>query len=364
MKWLKRILKWTGGLLLLYVGGFLLYGTLTDWTPDPIIPLEALEARPQEDAKSVISDSSLTLVTWNIGYAGLGETAYFFYDRGDFFWTDMGGVRTPENEVEAALNGAEVAVSALAADFYLLQEVDSFSRRSHYVMQIDSLRDRQPRFQAHFTKNYKNNRVPIPIFQPWDHYGYVRSGLLSMSRFKADSAVRLALPGELSWPTRLFQLDRCVLRQSYPTSWGDTLVVYNVHLSAYDDGSKKAIEMTWLRQQLIADVEAGYKVVVGGDWNQVPPGFDYARFSPLLADQFYQLEVKHDFMPPGWKWIYDPGEPTNRKAQTPYSEKESPKTLIDFFLVGPGLSIDKVQTINQQFQFSDHQPVRLQVTFQ
>lgn len=364
MKWVKRILKWGLGFLLVYIGNFLLYGTLTDWSPAPVIGVEALESRPEESISPVISDSSLTFLSWNMGFAGLGESAFFFYDKGDFFWTDMGTVRTPRHAVEASLDGAELSVRGLQSDFYLLQEVDSFSRRSYYVYQIDSLRDRRPDYQVHFTKNFKNNRVPIPIFQPWDHYGYVRSGLMSMSRFEAESAQRLALPGKLSWPTRLFQLDRCVLRQSYTTSWGDELVVYNVHLSAYDDGSKKAAEMAWLKQQLLEDEAAGRKVVVGGDWNQVPPGFDYARFTPMLADEFFQLEISFDFMPDGWKWVYDPATPTNRKTKSPYSPTGSPTTLIDFFLVGPGLKIDKVQTLDQQFQFSDHQPVRLEITFQ
>ncbi|MEM8584830.1 MAG: endonuclease/exonuclease/phosphatase family protein [Bacteroidota bacterium] len=363
MKRLIRIFKWLVSVLLLYIGGFLLYGTLTDWTPDPVIPLRDLD----DDGGQVntsITDSSLTFLSWNIGYAGLGETAYFFYDKGDFFWTDLGGVRTAERDVEAALDGAEISVKVVEADFYLLQEVDSFSRRSHYVHQIDSLRQGHPEYQAFFAKNFKNNRVPIPIFQPWDHYGYVRSGLLNMSRYDAASSTRMALPGKLSWPTRLFQLDRCVLRQIFKTSWGEELAVYNVHLSAYDDGSKKAAEMAWLRDQLLADYEAGRKVVVGGDWNQVPPGFDYARFTPMLADQFFQLEVKFDFMPSGWKWVYDPSMPTNRKTRAPYDATDSPKTLIDFYLISPGLRIDEVQTLDQQFQFSDHQPVRLTVTFQ
>ena len=357
-----QILKWVILLLVAYVGGFLLYGTLTDWQPPEQQSLTDLNDSSIETAS--ITDSTLTFLSWNIGFAGLGETSHFFYDAGDFFWTEMGEARAEKEEVEQAVKGISTTIGAVDADFYLLQEVDTSSRRSYYTHQIDSINAKRGDNSLFYALNYKNNRVPLPIFQPWDHYGYVRSGLLSMSPYSATESERLSLPGSLSWPTSLFALDRCVLRQVFPTEWGNDLVVYNIHLSAYDDGSKKAQEMAWLQQQLLQDYESGSYIVVGGDWNQVPPGFDYAQFTPLRRDDFFQSDISFDFMPQGWKWVYDPTIPTNRKTPTPYDAIRSAKTLIDFFLISPNIRVEGVQCLDQDFQFSDHQPVRVELRLQ
>lgn len=41
--------------------------------------------------------------------------------------------------------------------------------------------------------------------------------------------------------------------------------------------------------------------------------------------------------------------------------KESLKALIDFYLVSPNITIRKVRGMNQNFAYSDHQPVLLEV---
>ncbi|NJO87092.1 MAG: hypothetical protein HC821_03500 [Lewinella sp.] len=165
-----------------------------------------------------LQDTVLSFFTWNLGYAGLGQEESFFYDEGVFFWTRPGHVRVPQARVERYLDAQEMAITATPADFYLLQEVDTASRRSWYTNQLDSLHARRPAYTAHFALNYRNERVPIPVFQPWDHYGFVRGGLVSLSRVVPSQAERYQLPGDLPWPTRLFELDRCVLRQLFPTS--------------------------------------------------------------------------------------------------------------------------------------------------
>lgn len=359
MRTLRRALLWLLLLLGIYVMLILTYGTFTDWTPPAQTQLTAVHPG---DPESTIKDSLLRLLNWNVGYGGLGAEVAFFYDQGDFLWTSPGNVRPPRTTVEKAIDGMEAAVLSLPVDLYLFQEVDTAARRSYYTHQLDSLATRRPGYTAYFALNYRNERVPIPVFQPWGHYGYVRGGLVSMSRFAPQSSVRYALPGELAWPNRLFSLDRCALRQEFMTDFGLPLVVYNVHLSAYDkDGKAKQQQMDWLRRRVIRDYEAGAYVIVGGDWNQVPPGFDYARFSPDRAAEYQQIEIPFDYAPPGWLWAYDPARPTNRKANEPYDAKKSRKSLIDFYLLSPNLRLRQVQTIEQGFAFSDHQPVYLEV---
>ncbi|PHI20058.1 hypothetical protein CEQ90_10000 [Lewinellaceae bacterium SD302] len=359
MKKIIRIFSYIAISLILYFVLFLGYGTMTDWEPEE---QEVLTVIHPGNPKAVIQDSVISLLTWNVGYGGLGEEVAFFYDEGDFFWTTPGHARQESATVDKAVNGQETTIGAVQADFYLLQEVDTSSRRSHYTNQLDSMALKQANHAVFFAMNYRNERVPIPVFQPWDHYGYVRGGLVSMNGYAPLISTRESLPGELEWPTNLFELDRCVLRQEFSVKGDQKLVVYNIHLAAYDKGGVvKRQQMAWLKEHFTADYAAGNHVIVGGDWNQVPPGFDYAKFSPERRAEFEQIAIDFDYAPEGWLWAYDPTLPTNRKTNEVYDSENSLKSLIDYYLVSPNLQLRKVKTINQEFAFSDHQPVYLEV---
>ena len=360
MKKLWKVLKWGLGVLVLYIGGLLLFGTLTDWTPTGEAPAEVwAPANPN----AVIQDSTVRLLTWNLGYGGLGNEDFFFYNKGDFFWTEMGGVRMTKERVRANVTGQTTLVGNTAADLYLLQEVDTAARRSHDVNMLAELRDSRPGFVTAFAPNFKSDRVPIPLFQPWDHYGYVTGGLTSLSRYVPKVSTRIQLPGEFPWPTKLFQLDRCALRQVFPTASGKDLVVYNVHLSAYDKGGgirRQQIEA--LRAAVLADYEKGDYVIVGGDWNQLPPGFNWFSFNPTVKKIELPASISFDFMPLGWKFVYDPSVATNRESDLPYDNHRTRRTLIDYYLISPNLKIETIKGLDQSFLYSDHQPVYLEVS--
>ncbi|WP_116124420.1 endonuclease/exonuclease/phosphatase family protein [Lewinella sp. IMCC34183] len=359
MRLIWRFLRYPVYLLLFYFAGILVYGTLTDWKPtgdDPLAPVSG--GSPTLDT---IKDPSITLLTWNVGYGGLGAEDYFFYNRGDFFWTDLGRARSPRTNVERYVAGQRLTVANTESDIFLLQEVDRHSRRSYYTDQVDTVVAARPEYSAYYAPNFRSRRVPIPLLQPWDHYGEVESGLVSLAGFPASSAERLQLPGEHPWPTRLFQLDRCALRQVFPTAWGKELVVYNIHLSAYDaDGSLRRQQMDFLRERVLADYGAGRYVIVGGDWNQVPPGFNWFSLNPTVEEAQLPPAIAFDYFPPGWAWGYDPGDATVRTSDTTYDAHRSRRSVIDYYLCSPDVRLHLVRAINQDFRFSDHQPVYLE----
>ena len=360
MRRVWRWLRWPLLVLALYLGGILTYGTLTDWQPSGVDPLTP--SAGQRSADNFLPDSLLTLVTWNVGYAGLGADDYFYYNRGDFFWTDLGKARTPAANVDRYVAGQRQTLASTRSDFFLLQEVDSASRRSHYRNQLAGNRAILPDYAAYYAPNFQARHVPIPVFQPWDHYGAVSSGLLTLSRFQPLRAERVQLPGEFPWPTRLFQLDRCALRQVYSTRDGRELVLYNVHLSAYDaDGSVRRQQMDYLRGRVLEDYRQGRYVIAGGDWNQLPPGVNWFTFNPTVERTELLPAVAFDYLPAGWQWAYDPAGATVRDSDAPYSAHTSQRSLIDYFLLSPNLRIRDVKTIDQAFRFSDHHPVYLEV---
>jgi endonuclease/exonuclease/phosphatase family metal-dependent hydrolase len=66
-------------------------------------------------------------------------------------------------------------------------------------------------------------------------------------------------------------------------------------------------------------------------------------------------------MPDGWLWAYDPAIPTNRSLVTPYNKKTSKVNLIDFFLLSPNVLLQAAHGMDNEFSFSDHQPISVKV---
>jgi endonuclease/exonuclease/phosphatase family metal-dependent hydrolase len=345
--------------ILLYFIGLLAHGYWTDWQPaEGPSPLELT----QQSAQKTVTDSIFSLLIWNVGYGGLGAESDFSYDDAGMLISGSSMVRSPRPLVEKNLTGALQVLKTTKADFFLLQEVDAESDRSYRINQYDEYAKALPDYAATFAVNYRCDRVPIPILEPWNALGKTRSGLATFSRFQPDESTRYQLPGQYPMPDRMFQLDRCAALHRYSTQSGKSLIIINIHNSAYDPGDKiKAIQMPYLRDIALAEYQKGNFVILGGDWNQCPPHFRFDSFTPQVAAGYEQGNIPPDFFPEDWTWGYDPTVSTNRKARDPYIKGQTFETLIDFFLVSPNVKIKTVKGLAQGFQFSDHQPVWMEV---
>lgn len=359
---IKNILKVIGGIIglfLLYVLIVILHGTATDYQPEEKITVE-IEGNPTE---KVITDSIVSLITWNVGFGGLGEESIFFYDVNGTLTSDVPVTVSKEN-FDKNQAGIEAFVKNTKADFFLLQEVDTEAKRSYYLNQHEAVQAVLPNFSTSFALNYNVKRVPLPVMEFWNTMGKVEAGLASYSKFETSEATRYQFPGNYSWPTRIFQLDRCFLVNRYKTKSGKDLVVLNTHNSAYDKGGVlKKQQMEYLKNYLTTEYEKGNYVVVGGDWNQCPPYFKFDTFQPGKGEGYETQSIDPAFLPDGWTWAYDATIPTNRKLTEVYKANETFTTLIDFFLVSPNLKVNKVKGLNQNFQYSDHQPVYVELEF-
>jgi len=186
-------------------------------------------------------------------------------------------------------------------------------------------------------------------------------GLGTFSKYQPDIVTRMQLPGSYSWPTRVFQLDRCVAYHEFPLENGKKLVVMNVHNSAFDKGGElKKQQMAFIKQLAQDAYQQGNYVVLGGDWNQNPPGFRPATYQPGYTTKL-AIPIDADAFPEDWVWVYAPDFPTNRSVKDPYVKGETPVTTIDFFLLSPNLRALKTKVINLDFEYSDHQPVWMEV---
>ena len=334
-------------LIIILVGAFLIflvYATVDDYKPVDV------DLQYDNNQASVISDSAeLKLLIWNIGYAGLDASMDFFYDGGD-------QMRPSEEGVINNMKGiVKILTPNLENDFILLQEVDRNSKRSYHLNQFEIIEGHFHQFGAFFGMNYQVFFVPIPLKNPM---GKVESGLMTLSKHSPSGVSRHSFPGNYSWPMKLFMLDRCFLVNRYPVNNGNELVIINTHNSAYDDGTLRELQMSFLKEFLLTEYEKENYIIVGGDWNQTPYGFD-----PVLpSHQFDTVNLTYvdkDYPAAGWNWAFDSTLPTNRRVAVPYDRSTSLTTVIDYYLLSPNIILDEVKTADVNFEFSDHQPVQL-----
>jgi endonuclease/exonuclease/phosphatase family metal-dependent hydrolase len=356
----RRRLLWMlplGGLLL-YFAVLFVHGWYSDWKP---APLETLEIAGK-GTPAPVPDSVLRFAIWNVGFGAQGAESDFFFDDEGMWYSGSSMVRSPRPLVEKNMQAIRQWLGATSADFFLLQEVDVSSDRSYTWPQWADCQAVLPAFSATMALNYQCSRVPIPLLEPWNAYGSVLSGLGTLSRYQPLEAQRHALPGEYPMPDRMFQLDRCVAVHRYRTAKGPELVVMNIHNSAYDPGDRiKAIQLPYLRDLAMREYEKGNYVVIGGDWNQCPPHFRFDQFMPGKSQGIMQGNVPADFFPEDWVFAYDPTVSTNRKLRDPYKKGETFETLIDFYLVSPNVQVLKVRGVGQDYAWSDHQPVLMEL---
>lgn len=345
---LNRVLAILLLLFLAVLAGFLINTTLRDYHPKEDEPLTCFG----EDVFIPWSDT-VSLFSWNIGYAGLGAEMDFFYDGGEKVRAEESYFRECQAKIVGEIQGWQ------GADIILLQEVDKHARRSYFSDQVSTLGKSMPGYCSLFAINYKVNYVPVPLRGPM---GKVLSGLVTLSATKPKTASRIPLPGSFGWPKNLFMPDRCLLVTRYDVSSGKELVVINVHNSAFDDtGKLRGKEMEKLKIMVEEEFGRGNYVIAGGDWNMNPPGFDTKAIG---GDSVFSISHGVDssfFADTGWQWVYDPRLPTNRDVSTRYTRGSTGTTLLDFFLVSPNVEVLEVKTSHLQFDASDHHPVRLRV---
>lgn len=345
MKKVLKILLLIVVLILLAFGVFLVYASVHNYKPEAQIKIY------ENDSPDAINDTSeINLLIWNIGYAGLGKEMNFFYDGGEKVRSSREQTLRNQKAVDSFLQ------EQANVDFFLLQEVDVDSKRSYHINQYDSIVAILPGYVSVFVPNYNVFFVPIPPFSPM---GKVKSGLLTVSRYRAAEAIRYSFPGNYQWPKSLFMLDRCFLVNRYPLENDKELLIINTHNSAYDDGSLRKEQMQYLKDFLEKEYAKGHYIIVGGDWNQSPPNFK-AGYKNELPDTINNPKISADYLP-GWTWLYDAAKPTNRRLQTAYTRGKTPTALIDFYLLSPNIEALEAVTLDLGFENSDHQPVRASV---
>lgn len=347
----KYVWKLALGLVLavgILAAGLIGYLTVTEYNPAYAENAD----RGGVNRAEAVTGKSFSILTFNTGYGGLGSEADFFMDGGE-------GVLPESLEtVEGNVQGISSIVELADADFVFLQEVDTDSQRSFEMNQWLRYEKELKEYESRFALNYSCEYVPYPLGEPM---GKINSGLATYSSYDIISSTRFSLPNGYTWPNRVANLKRCLLVTRIPIEDSEKqLVLVNVHMEAYDDGNVRDDQLRQLMDFIEEEYAKGNFVIAGGDFNSTFPD-----------SHGYEVEDPEVWTPGilpvvfgGFHYAYDDTNPTCRLLNQAY-DPDSRNTryyVIDGFLVSPNITVDQVETLDQEFIYSDHNPVLMYFT--
>ncbi len=339
------------GIILLCAAAFILWLSVTEFKPGDVSDVK-IEANSEVSGLTPFLDEEFSVISWNIGYAGLGKDSDFFMDGGENVSS------ADQDTVNASLLGIYKTLYSDAdpATVFMLQEVDQNSTRTYGKNEVDALGINN----SAYALNYSCKFVPYPV----PPIGRVNSGLLTTTIYDIDSAERISLPCPFKWPVSMANLKRCLLVSYLPISGTDSkLVIVNLHLEAYDDGEGKIAQTKQLREFIQSEYEKGNYVIAGGDFNQIFPG-GLDKYPNTHTENWEPGQISDDIMPEGWTLAYDLETPSCRLLNQPYDATDTENTqyyVIDGFILSPNVELVSVKTLDEGFEYSDHNPVKLQV---
>ncbi len=337
--------------ILIAVVLFFAWLTIVEWKPADIEPASQIGTKFSRHYRE---GESIDVLSWNIGYAALGETEDFFMD---------GGTKVRPDSADVVRNNLSAIGSLLGStdpDIVFFQEVDSSSKRSYKINEVEYLAGLGDR-TAYYALNYSCPYVPYPFPVT---LGKVNSGLLTLTNSPVDHAERYQLSLSYSWPVRMANLKRCLLVERVPVEGsGKELILVNMHLEAYAPLEAKEQQTYLLKKICMDEYEKGNYVIAGGDWNMTFPDVDPSLYPITETDNYVAEVMDPELCPEGWSFIFDQSVPTCRLLNKPY-DKNDPNTqyyVIDGFLVSPNVNVQGVQTLDMGFVNSDHNPVAMTV---
>ena len=350
----KKLFKSLSIIILLIVILFAIYSAYV------LITYYRLEDNLKLDVYGTSQNNGLqTNVEYRISSANLGFGAYsddfsFFMDGGTQSWA------ASKDEVFTNINGSVANILSLKPDIMLFQEVDIDSTRSYHVNQmqliVDSIAEDNIDICYTFAQNYDSPFLILPLYQP---HGKSKAGLLTASTAEITSSIRRSLPIEEGL-SKLIDLDRCYSKSYVDLDNGRSLVIYNVHLSAYTtDPATAENQVVMLNEDMMSEVNSGNYVIAGGDMNKDVLGDSSAYFGTTSEENWAQPFpaglLDDELTLVGHVDEANP-KPSCRNADTPYTE-DSFVLTIDGFIVSDNVEVVYSNVLANDFKYSDHNPV-------
>lgn len=311
-------------------------------------------------------DGNYSIVTYNIGFGAYDQDYTFFMDSGMMLdGTKVSGKQGKATSEENVIKNTDGSIEILKeqdADFYFLQEVDTDSDRSYHVNQYERIRTTFIDLDTIFASNFHSSYLLLPLHDP---HGRVNAGLVTMSNYKVEENIRRQYIIDTSFPYKYMDLDRCFLLSRVPLDNGKELVLINSHMSAYDEGGLIRVQqLEQLNQVMQEEYEKGNYVIVGGDFNH-----DIANSKNTFASKqqvsAWIFELSNEDIYAAMHIVVAENAqsvPTCRAAEIPYEFGVNYTAIVDGFIVSDNIEA-RVENIDTQFQYSDHNPVKMTFKF-
>lgn len=293
------------------------------------------------------SNQTLDLVTWNLGYAGLGENANFVADGGK----DL----LPHSRDEVLRNAMAITevLKTLPADVYLLQELAGPSLVNRQVDLKGMVIDCLPGCDYVYSSDFRTQLIPAPL--------KIDIGSAVFSRRQLMQPEGLLLPQEGYFAGFIRKNYRMLVCRFEVPATTRELVIVNVHLAAFDRDAKVRLQqlesvMEYVQQQF----SMGNYVIIGGDWNLSLVDTDFPHQTPEQY-LFWIAEMPTRDLPEGWKIAADNRVPSVRTVHQAYVSGDNYTFVVDGFVVSPNVTVLDIENKDLGFRNTDHHPVKLRV---
>lgn len=314
----------------------------------------------------------LSVMTYNLGFGAYSPEYSFFMDEGIMEdGTRIVGKHAKgisKADVDKNVTGQLSVAKDQNADFYLFQEVDEKADRSYGINMCKRGRESLIGRCSVYAENFHTANLLYPFNDP---IGQSNSGIMTYSRFAIESAVRRSFPVTDDFIDKLFDLDRCFSVSYLPIkNKTEKLALINLHMSAYDEGGKVRVEqLAMLNAALAAEREKGNYVIAGGDFNHcliadlydgdADRAFKHFAHKQQTPDWLKNSVLTQSELTDGFTLVAPVNEATCRGADMPYEKGVSFVTVIDGFIVSDNVSVINSVTVDTQYAYSDHNPVKL-----
>jgi len=341
----KRIIRTMLFLLFLLCGYILLVIAVNRWiSPAAIKTCEpSIALPPPQDAMERVK-----IMSWNLGYAGLGSGANFVADGGE----DL----LPASRELVLENAAAIKrqIGKFDGDIIFLQEAASSSFINRNVDLRQTVLDGTLEMSSVYFPDVRSWLVPHPL--------NMNTGKVTISKLQSNAAEGILLPLEDKYYAGFLLREYRMAVSRFNIGRNKPLVAINIHLAAFDDGSTRKKQLAAVLEYAKKEFDKGNYVLVGGDWNLrlIETDFPHSTEEEHL---FWLEDFPSQAVPAGWQLVADKETPSVRTLHQAYAVNDNYVCTVDGFLLSPNLLSVGIENLDLGFQHSDHQPVVLTIGF-
>lgn len=317
---------------------FLWWGVGSSLPKESSLPIPSVE-----DATIPPPKDSLSVVSYNIGHSqGVKENAWDYRNK-----------ETTMKQLSMLAN----TMANMDADIFLLQEVDLDSTRTFHINQIDFIKEKTGHPFSACALVWDKNYLPYPYWPISHHLGYLKSANCILSRYPLSNHHRFVFDKPKSNPFwyNWGYIDRAIQRVDVDV--GDKkIALLNIHLEAWDMSTRE--EQIKILADYMSKIDE--PMILGGDFNTVPPGADkqkgfaddphadYSQENTLTWFYEHDLKLKTPTLKSGLN------DPFDRFS---FPSNEPDRLLDHIFLMGKNLSFINYRIVKEAGVASDHLPV-------